>query len=206
MPFTLMFGQSQNPFMDYRNTSDPNLTNAVAKHLTNLKELQSIILPSISKRNHETKETAINNFYAGSNIVDKLLPGTQVMVIDQLRKGKLDPLYEGPFIVVHKDQAGAYTLRDHDGEELHHKMTINMLKVIPNNSPSILELPVIEDDIFVVESIQEHCKDNHGMHYLVKWKDPANEDSWVQEKDFNDLDIVKQYWKQKNLGKKVTKQ
>ena len=98
--FTLIFGQSQNPFIDYCNTSDPDLTNAVAKRLTNLKELQSIILPSINKQNHKTKETAIHNFNEGSNIVDELPPGTHVMAIDQLRKGTLDPLYEGPFIVV----------------------------------------------------------------------------------------------------------
>ena len=46
-----------------------------------------------------------------------------------------------------------------------------------------------------VEGIIDHEKEGNSWKYLVKWSDwGSKHNSWVAEKDFNDLDVIKKYW------------
>ena len=47
-----------------------------------------------------------------------------------------------------------------------------------------------------VEGIIDHKKEGNSWKYLVNWSGWGPEyNSWVSEKDFDDLDVIKKYWR-----------
>ena len=61
---------------------------------------------------------------------------------------------------------------------------------------------------FRVENILDHQLQENGesYSYLVQWKDyDEEENSWVDEKDFDDLAIIKNYWRKANKDVMVKK-
>jgi hypothetical protein len=54
-----------------------------------------------------------------------------------------------------------------------------------------------------VEDVVNHeWSPQHNQHrFYVKWKGfPSSQNSWVQQKDFDDVAILKRYWKKANKG------
>jgi transposase InsO family protein len=210
-PYTVMFGRAFNGFKDFSAVEpDSDYGVYVAKQLEKHKELQELIWPAIVERTHGIRQDRNQQFNNNEKIVKSLSPGTQVMALDQTRASKWDPVYEGPFTVIKQDQGGAYVLQDADGQILKRKMTINMLKP--------LEFPVSDDgtsseegDIvhLEVKKILDHKQNSNGsgFSYLVKWKDPKEPNSWVKETSFDDIAIIKRYWKdqQRNAIRKKEK-
>jgi len=49
---------------------------------------------------------------------------------------------------------------------------------------------------YVLEKLIRHRTNETGFDYFVKWKGYANKfNSWVNEKDFDDIRIINDYWK-----------
>ena len=141
-----------------------------------------------------------------------------VMAVDHTKSSKWDPVYEGPYEVVEQHRGGAYTLKDLTGEIMSTKRTIDMLKVIPslpmavpsgegesdnvNNSDSGVSVTNqrTEQNHFQVENILKHKLDKKTNNYVyfVKWLGFNEvENSWVNAEDFNDVNVIKKYWKSK---------
>jgi hypothetical protein len=69
---------------------------------------------------------------------------------------------------------------------------------------------IVDDDkTYVVERIIKHRNVKGVYSYFVKWKNyPESDNSWVKDKNFYDINIVKKYWKDRSkseTGAKVSK-
>jgi hypothetical protein len=133
-----------------------------------------------------------------------LQPGTKVMALDQTRSSKWDPIYEGPYTIIKQTAGGAYELQDHDGKRLDRKMVISMLKVIDGVPPSGGRKEIQkEDQHYEVLGILAHREKgkSKGNEYKVRWKGCGEEeDTWEPEENFDDMAVIKRYWKQRREG------
>jgi len=193
-PFSLMFGREYNSLIDYSHVSEcQDLETALKLRSADLEVLKDIVLPAIVRRSKSLRADNAVKFKKSNKIVSPLSPGTKVMLLDQTRTGKLDPVYEGPYIIVRQTKGGSYVLKDLAGEELKRRATINMIKAIPDSVNIITE----ENQHFRVESILDHKLDESNMQYqyLVHWSGYTSEDdSWISAEDFDDINIIKKYW------------
>jgi hypothetical protein len=65
-----------------------------------------------------------------------------------------------------------------------------------------------QEQRYEVDAIRDSRVDKQGKRYEYKvhWKGyPEKENSWVHEKDFDGLALIRKYWKEKNDAKKKTK-
>ncbi|CAG8491694.1 12860_t:CDS:2 [Ambispora gerdemannii] len=68
----------------------------------------------------------------------------------------------------------------------------------PNNMrwKSTKQVFVVEEEEFDVEKILDHKFENGNTKYNIKWKHyPDTDNSWVDEKDINGIDLILGYWK-----------
>ena len=109
------------------------------------------------------------------------------MIQDELRSSKMQPRYTGPFKVLRRNRGGAYELQCNDG---------SVYTRPPHRLKLIRQEPIPQGDTHhVVSSILKHSESSTGQnHYLVRWKDKSLSDSWVLEKDFDDLTPIRKYW------------
>jgi hypothetical protein len=64
-----------------------------------------------------------------------------------VRAHKLAPIYQGPYIVVRKTEAGNYVLKDEKGELLHRDYVPSELKVVS------IDETIFEDEVYVIDTI-----------------------------------------------------
>jgi len=116
-PFSLMFGRQINSFQDHSRTlSKPLPISDLKKRID---YLTTIVFPSISAHTRITQDRMINQFNKKIYTQDILFPdGSYVMILDMIRRNKLDPKYEGPFKIMRQTKEGSYILQDNDGSLL----------------------------------------------------------------------------------------
>ena len=143
------------------------------------------------------------------------------MAIDSTRESKWDPVLEGPYTVSQVHRGGNYTLKGLDGVDMPRRRTLDMLRPIPSletaptegaaRSNSATPITGLEDNIeldehYEVEDIVGHeWSPVHKQHrFYVKWRGyPTSQNTWVQQKDFDDHAIIKRYWKKTNTSTKA---
>ena len=214
-PFTLFFGRPFNQFKDHSNTPiTSNYQQVIENRLNKLRELRDIVWPvthqrSNSQQNHKAQQHNIH-----TKIIPPLNPGTQVMIKDVTRESKWDPIYEGPYTVIKQVRGGSYLLQDQTGTQLNRTIPIDHIKIIDDKSSrgrkdshkSPINPSTNSNDHnshYEVLGIVKHRvnKNNKGHDYLVRWKGYTEaDDSWVSEEDFDDIAIIKRYWKQFKQG------
>lgn len=190
-PFSLMFARAFNDFQDYSAiTIDKTSWNEITKRH---EFITSILYPSIQAKSKNTKDNMAKRFNRDRKIVKNPFPvGASVMIKDVTRTSKMDPRYEGPFTVVRRNAGGAYILQDATGSLLSRNVPINHMKMITKDSGTP------EDNAFEIEAIINHQGAAPRYKYLVKWKGYSDDNnSWVPAADFNDVDIIKKYWKRR---------
>jgi hypothetical protein len=193
-PFTLMFNRAFNDFSNFKETAElTNLHQAVQQRLQDNENFQNIVVPAMKDKNTEVKNNMKQILDKTLKQVSSLKPGTLVMAKDVTKTSKWDPVYEGPFTVVEQHKGEAYTLKDNTDQVLPRRRTIDQLKVLTNTTP-----PVTEDlrPSYRVQTILDAKKIGQSYEYLVRWHGYGEEsDSWVPASDFDDLNIIKKYWK-----------
>ena len=191
--FALMFGRKFNNFKDFR---EVELVKDKNKGVDELKEhwneFHQIVLPGLDKRVNEVKQKQESRLNSRKQL-ENFKPGDKVMVLDVNRGSKWDPVYEGPYEVVEQHRGGAYSLKNELGDIMEPRRTINMLKPVKE------KLEKTEED-YEVEKVIDHIREGRSYKYLVKWKGYEEKDNtWVLEKDFNQKELIKKYWRQKQI-------
>ena len=136
----------------------------------------------------------MNRFNSRVYTQDILFPeGSYVMIMDVTQKSKLDPIYEGLFKVMRHTHGGSYILQDNDGRLLSHNYLPSALKLISQD-------PIFSGQAYEISAILDHHDSGNHCQYLVHWKgyDKA-QSTWEPIENFNDIDIINQYWKQKGM-------
>ena len=101
---------------------------------------------------------------------------------------KLEPRWIGPYTIFDHDERGNYLLLDSLGKRVQAKYPLEKLKILT-------EAEQVENISEVKEVINDRKIDNK-LVYLVKWKDNSK-DSWVKEEDFQTIEVINDYWKNK---------
>ena len=192
--FALMYNRRFNEFRDFSKIdSTENWDKSLEDVKDSWKEFKDAILPGIEMRTNQTKQKQEERLNERKQF-ETLKSGTKVMVLDQHRSSKWEPIYEGPYEIVRQDQGGAYVLKDELGEIMEPKRTIEMLKPIEDESTTIKD----NRDSFEIEKLLDHKLTKDGYEYLVKWKGYSEKDnSWVKAKDFNGQKMLVKYWRGK---------
>ncbi|RKP15579.1 hypothetical protein ROZALSC1DRAFT_7303, partial [Rozella allomycis CSF55] len=112
-PFSLMFARAPNFFKNYNNQKE--LTSLSPKELeSRLNYMTSVVYPEINELS-KTKATLEGGKFLKYNRIIHFQPGAYVMVKDELRTKKSEPLYTGPFKIIRRNKGGAYELLGPDG-------------------------------------------------------------------------------------------
>jgi transposase InsO family protein len=188
-PFSLMFARSSNSFTDYTTTALKPLSDDLL--LERLKNIQSILFPAISAKLQTTQNKTKHRFDTTKNLLSNPFPdGSFVMRRDATRSSTLQPYYEGPFKILKRTSGGSYVLQDSTGALLPRNAAPSQLKIISY-------APDSTQTSFEIDAILDHRGEvNYDRAYLVKWKhDHPN--SWIPERDFDDVDCITQYWKRR---------
>jgi transposase InsO family protein len=200
-PYSLMFARQANGFEDYRDL--PLVPELDKDREQRLIFLNSIVFPAILEK-VKGKHLKRNEYFMKTHRMFKsdFLTGSQVMIRDELRSGKSEARYEGPFSVIRRKASGNYLLKAVDGTE--YVRPPNVLKLV---SPEILKDLVVPDTIYVaVDRILDHRDIAGVIQYKVRWKgQPPDHDSWLTQEDFVDYGPIRSYEKKLRISKRDTK-
>src|SRR5579871_3778607 len=156
-----MFGQKFNLFQDYKQINSKLLPYSQLKK--RVEYLTTIVFPVISVYSNANQEKMINQLNKKIFTKDILFPdGSYVMIIDEIRRSKLDPKYEGSFKIIRQNHGGSYILQDNNDTLLPQNYPPSALKLISQD-------PITSDQAYEVQAILDN-KDKGTNHYnLVRW-------------------------------------
>jgi hypothetical protein len=145
-PFTLMFNRSPYPTVSSRdgkdqiNNSDHITTSDYAYWTDQHRKLVDLIYPAVAYRISAARQKSIKQFRDNNFIIKNPYPlGAIVMLYNRTRANKLEPIYEGPYTIIHTDRNYTYKLKDNAGSIIS-KVPISHLKLIskvPITNPNI---------------------------------------------------------------------
>ena len=154
-----------------------------------LRIMQDIVYPAISEAVQEKQKKANKALTLLRGPVVDFAVGSWVMARDPRRKGKLAPIFEGPFKVMRRTTGGSYLLEDTDGTLLNRRFAPSQLTLITPPEE------IIQATSYVVEAILSHRGSPGAYEYLVKWLNYDNSaNEWIPFEQFNDTEIIRQYW------------
>ena len=197
-PFVLMFGRELNELKDYTD-EQKQPTISLEDWKDHQHKIMSLIYPAINDRTIASKSKMAKMLDAHRRqLLPQSIPaGSTVMLKDPKRVNKWEAKYIGPFIVVRRNHAGNFVLRDETGDQLDRSVPPDQLKLIAKKNTT-------KDDVYEVERILQHRGAPGSYQYLVRWKTPYTEadDSWEPSSSFRDPGIMKRYWKSKEQSSK----
>jgi hypothetical protein len=185
-PFELMFGRKMNKFEanpNYKSLSEEAEISKRSEELKVLLEKHEEARTIIDEKQEIQKQNQ-NNQHKIS--VDKIKPGTTVLITNEGMNSKLDARYKGPFTVDRINENENYVLKDATGEFFESSLPRQKLKVIQKDS---------NDNIYEVEKILDHRTRYNKKMYLVKWKG-YEEPTWEKIDNFNSMDLINKYNKE----------
>lgn len=146
-PFELFFGRPFTGYQDYRQAATNILTTGQLR--SRWRRIYELVLPAVRRLRHEKVDYSNASFERTHSRsiedVEALLPGTLVMCavpgIDGEKRGIFQDAYEGPCVIVRRNRANNYILREKStGNLLPRSLPISKLKVLDNIKPQeILE-------------------------------------------------------------------
>ena len=201
-PFDVMFGRRMNGFDDYREVSVMEGEEEVKGWLYDVQFLAEDVWPLIRGRSDDSGFRSVSRGNKkGKRRIEKVEVGQLVLREKAVKKDKMSPRWEGPFVVVSYDEGKkGYKLKEAFGKErlVTSLCPIERLKIVD------VAFSEEEDDglRYEVDKIVSHGKIEGEMHYKMKWV--GFEDmTWEPRKHF-DKGVVYEYWlKVAKKGKKV---
>jgi hypothetical protein len=125
-------------------------------------------------------------------------PGTEVLLKNEYKTSKLDPLFIGPLTVVPCTRGGSYTLHGLGGSILPRDIPPSKLKVLQ-------DLSIPTDNQFEIDAIINHRNQSQGLEFLICWKgyNPSH-DTWEPIANISDITAIQKYWSRNNNNKNKT--
>jgi hypothetical protein len=151
--------------------------------------MSDVLFPAVEDRLLGRAARAIQDFARSNRILKDPFPiGSYVMILDPTRTKKTNPVYEGPYKILRRTRGGSYQLLDHDQQLYQRSVAPAQMKLV-SKDPS-------QDPLsFVVDRIVNHKGPASRREYLVRWKGrPASEDSWEPVINFDDEQVIRDYW------------
>jgi hypothetical protein len=187
-PFSVMFGRAMNGFLPYDDVELEEFVDIWCKRLNNM---LSLVWPSIYEKTKAMKEKQKDDFAKRHRMFQagSFPPGARVWVLDETRKGKTEPVYQGPYQVVQRTSGGSYVLKDQNGI-IGRNVPIHLLKLQKKKG-----MPDISDEsLYFVNKIHQHRGIAGKREYLVEWKGIKNK-TWEPEQNMVDYEVVRNYWR-----------
>jgi len=191
-PFSLFFARRFNGFHNFSDSKDLLLSHKeLCERLTYMTE---VVFPAIDKKSTETQAKMIARFNA-SILHNEFADGAKVMTLDPIQRGKLTPLYEGPYTVVRRTTGGTYELKDGTGALLGRRYAPSQLKLVLEDVAN--QLPVFEIENILAH--RPHPTKEGEWEYRAKWTGYSDKDStWEPEENFIEKKCIRDYWKKYN--------
>jgi hypothetical protein len=191
-PFNIMFGRRMNDFAKYNEETGEKTPLTQEEVNQRLDDLKNIIFPAIQEKTAITIKQQKSKFDKKNMQKDFPVDSYVRVKIPAKLRSKMDVIYEGPYQVIRKTQAGTYVLKDLEGDKLHRNYTVEELKEvdIPNHT---------KENTYEVERIVAHEKDpvTQKYKYKVKWLNFADShNTWEPEDNFYAQEVITRYWKQ----------
>jgi len=152
--------------------------------------MQDVVFPAIKDRTMAVIKAQQNKFDKKHIQVD-FPAGSQVMAKTTESVGKLDPIYDGPYTVVRKNQGGAYVLKDEKNDILTREYAPSQLKLISQDEV----IPC--DELYEVQAVIAHNEISPGNYeYKIRWKGYSEDhDTWELADAFTQRHTISDYWK-----------
>ena len=197
-PFETMFGRKMNSFIRWDSVPTNNESSEIIKRAFAIKKQFEVTIPKVK----ENIEKAQINQKVSQNKqhkirVEALPKGSKVfMKYPQKIRGKLEPNYQGPYIVDKQSPNGNYWLLNKNGIRLKNAYPLSRLKMVPDTVPM--------ENIRKVEYITNMRVRNDTKEYLVKYVEKDETDtSWIPESEITDTILIENYMNSQNTGEKV---
>ncbi|KAF9970872.1 hypothetical protein BGZ65_010810 [Modicella reniformis] len=105
------------------------------------------------------------------------------MAEDSLSTSKLQPAYEGPFLVVRRTHGGTYVLQDATGALTSRNYAPSQLELVQRNS--------VQAPSFEIEAAIDHKGVEGEIEYLVRWKGYSEDnDEWNPYENFDGVQCI----------------
>ncbi len=188
-PYEATFGVKCNGFEDWTNEPDRNESDQLAenaKRIERLVEIRKLAVDNIVEAQEKQKDKQNKRT---TRIVRTFLErGTVVYRKNDGMITKLEPRWIGPYTIFDHDERGNYLLLDSLGNGIQTKYPLEKLKLLSQDK--------IEENLFEVKELINDRRVDNKMEYLVRWKDNSK-DSWIKEEDFQTIEVINDYWKNK---------
>ena len=185
-----MFGVQPREFIDYNSNKDVSEEISLYERSKEIKKLietsRSETLKNIEKAQEYQKKVQNTRTNPTDTVLEK---GSRVMIRNEGLTGKLEPKFQGKYIVVGQASGGNYILKTANGIKLKKNYPITKLKPVLEDIDS-------EKETVEVEAILDKRKNpkNDNIEYLVKWKGfDSEENEWLPVDDFDDLQFVNEF-------------
>jgi hypothetical protein len=185
-PYSLLFGREMNYFASWINEPEAAESLAIDKRHAQIRTLFEKTIPKVAEQVAEKQryQAEQQNKRFGT-VSEKLDVGSKVYLLIEGMKNKLEPRFNGPYTVSEITRAGNYKLVDAN-DKIVGSYPLHKLKPYFELDDKVdIEVKAILDDRTI----------GNGIQYKVRWAD--GEESWVDEADFNAVEMINNYWKQK---------
>jgi len=205
-PFSILFGRAVDPIvagpLDIDKPDEPSPKSQFETNenfLERSRMMVELLFPSIAEKIFAEKQAMTKQADKSRRILKNALPiSTKVMLLDNQRVSKSQPMYRGPYQVVYYDtRNNGYRLLGMDGALFPRSCPVETLKVI-SGALKLADVDTKDSTLaFAVEYLinHRHNPQTKEDEYLVKWKDyPESENSWLGSSHFLDTDCIRNYF------------
>jgi transposase InsO family protein len=185
-PFELFNARPVNHFQEYRGVEIKMETEQ--ENLERNNEIMETVFETLAaavaakRRKRDENATKRRGKAADFDIGDK------VMLEDKTRGAKTNPIMEGPYLLVERNEGGAFRVKK--GEEILSRwFTVNQMKMVEKKADPN------EEKEFVIKEILDVKGPEGKREYLVKWVGYGeSENSWEPPEMFSSELMIKRFW------------
>jgi len=185
-PFQVVFARNPPSFQDYSNCVDSINNDTLSERG---KAIQNVLYPTI-------RDAALSSATKRAKAYDKTHARAAfkvhdvVMIRDESKVNKMEPIWVGPYKILRKNRGGAFLLLDSTGALLPRNVAPSQMKRIDEDSYS--------SNSFEVKSILNHRGVANDREYLVQWKH-SEVPTWEPFTNFDDLSPIQDYFRRLSL-------